>query len=789
MANRIVYEIELTGIDESSREIGRLQRNLTQLTTRRNELNRATRRGITLTEEEERELGQLNTTIAATRNRMRDLERQTLRNNNALRQNSGFVAGVRKGMTEWAGSMLKGAGVVTAIALVTRGLQEVGKAAINNSESIINAFNRVADAKILDDLREATKGTVADLELMRQAVRASNFQIPLERMATLFEFARRRAAETGESVDHLVESIISGIGRKSPLILDNLGISASRLKEELGGAALQSAEIGRVTEIVGKIADEELKKMGDEVNSTGLAWAQLTTSVTNFRNVLGEMARSGGVLDAVLTKTAEFIDYLSGKDVDISNNFLTAIFGPGLTFGIRQITKSFNKEVTEFEKALNGLNKRLKSYKVPAEFEKEIASIGQVVLNNANTNDKAFLLQRKQLFEESVAAYADFLATQTTLTERDTGVALQQLAFLAQQSKQLMKDAGLSSITVSNSVEEATLKLQQRIKDLTDTFNGKAPDAVFEQDNILSKYEKAIDDLLAGIQRTKAELIELDRIAESTLIDPAEEDVQEPGTPFDDDAERLANDRLAYLKRIKSEGTQLNREQSLELIQLQNQQNQAMLHSMGTFTAGLSQMFGNSAEAQKGFALAQVAFNTASAISQSIANATLSAEGTGPAAIFTQPTFIAQLVATVVGAMGQATAIINSTPTTFADGGIVNGPSHANGGVKFAVGGTVNELEGGEAVINKRSTRMFSPILSAINSFNGFGKKFEQGGILGPDLPAPNIRTLTSTIAGVQAESAARVSNSMKNMKVVNVESETTRFRNSYRNTEQGARI
>ena len=65
----------------------------------------------------------------------------------------------------------------------------------------------------------------------------------------------------------------------------------------------------------------------------------------------------------------------------------------------------------------------------------------------------------------------------------------------------------------------------------------------------------------------------------------------------------------------------------------------------------------------------------------------------------------------------------------FADGGMVHGPSHANGGVKFAVGGRVNELEGGEAVINKRSTAMFRNQLSEINQAGG-GVKFADGGLL-----------------------------------------------------------
>tara|TARA_R110002096_G_scaffold111202_6_gene242839 strand:+ start:2967 stop:6467 length:3501 start_codon:yes stop_codon:yes gene_type:complete len=55
----------------------------------------------------------------------------------------------------------------------------------------------------------------------------------------------------------------------------------------------------------------------------------------------------------------------------------------------------------------------------------------------------------------------------------------------------------------------------------------------------------------------------------------------------------------------------------------------------------------------------------------------------------------------------------------FAKGGMVYGNSHAQGGEKFAVGGRVVELEGGEAVINKRSSAMFGGALSAMNEAGG----------------------------------------------------------------------
>tara|TARA_R100001126_G_scaffold38294_1_gene21276 strand:+ start:1144 stop:2655 length:1512 start_codon:yes stop_codon:yes gene_type:complete len=66
-------------------------------------------------------------------------------------------------------------------------------------------------------------------------------------------------------------------------------------------------------------------------------------------------------------------------------------------------------------------------------------------------------------------------------------------------------------------------------------------------------------------------------------------------------------------------------------------------------------------------------------------------------------------------------------------GGMVKGPSHERGGVKYNVGGEVVELEGGEAVINKKSTEMFRPILSKMNQAGG-GVSFARGGIVNPNV-------------------------------------------------------
>lgn len=68
----------------------------------------------------------------------------------------------------------------------------------------------------------------------------------------------------------------------------------------------------------------------------------------------------------------------------------------------------------------------------------------------------------------------------------------------------------------------------------------------------------------------------------------------------------------------------------------------------------------------------------------------------------------------------------------FQRGGIARGPSHDRGGIPFGIRGTSirHEMEGGEAIINKRSTALFKRELSAINEAGG-GVKFAYGGIAG----------------------------------------------------------
>lgn len=97
--------------------------------------------------------------------------------------------------------------------------------------------------------------------------------------------------------------------------------------------------------------------------------------------------------------------------------------------------------------------------------------------------------------------------------------------------------------------------------------------------------------------------------------------------------------------------------------------------------------------------------------------------------------------------------------------GMLQGPSHSQGGIPLMVNGQpVNaEVEGGEilAVINKRSAAQYLPLFSAINATNGV--KFENGGVVGSgwSLPTPAPRPMSG-----EQFIAARIESAIKNMDI-----------------------
>lgn len=172
-------------------------------------------------------------------------------------------------------------------------------------------------------------------------------------------------------------------------------------------------------------------------------------------------------------------------------------------------------------------------------------------------------------------------------------------------------------------------------------------------------------------------------------------------------------------------------------------------------------------QAEKKQDIADVRIDTIAGVAEALADALLQygwPAGLVPGGI--SAAIIAAQGAAQISAIGQRQFFEKK----FAEGGMVNGPSHAQGGVPFTVQGQGGyEMEGGEFVVNKRATAMHRDLLERINSSYRtspqIGRmKFAQGGIVAAstnesvDYLKAIAEATTSTAIGVSKPVRAYVS-------------------------------
>ena len=194
-----------------------------------------------------------------------------------------FGGGQLGGMLQVFGGnlMTKAAGMGVGFASELGDMVKQSIELARQGEGIRIAFERLGRGDILDGLRQATHGTVSDIELMKAAVKFNDFRLPLEELGTMLAFAQQKAKDTGQSVDYMVDSIVTGLGRKSLMILDNLGLSAAEIKEKM-------KDTGDMTKAVGEIIREQMSKAGEYIETAADRATKANVEVQNAMERLGE---------------------------------------------------------------------------------------------------------------------------------------------------------------------------------------------------------------------------------------------------------------------------------------------------------------------------------------------------------------------------------------------------------------------------------------------------------------------------------------------------------------------
>lgn len=211
-----------------------------------------------------------------------------LDNLNGVKSGFGEASGAADKLGLSIGKFAKGAGIAALgfmavdAANKIKDLTNEGIQLALQAEGIKHRFEQIGGTAIyLDELRTHTNGLVNDLELMKATVKANDFGIPMKDLGKYLEFAQLKSQQTGESVDYLVNSIVTGLGRQSVQILDNLGLSAAELKEKM-------AEGKTMTEAVAEVIDNQLKSAGEHFETTAEKAQRKLVELQNEQMRVGE---------------------------------------------------------------------------------------------------------------------------------------------------------------------------------------------------------------------------------------------------------------------------------------------------------------------------------------------------------------------------------------------------------------------------------------------------------------------------------------------------------------------
>jgi hypothetical protein len=166
-------------------------------------------------------------------------------------------------------------------------------------ERATNQFERTVGSvsKMLPELREATKGTVSDFDLLKTASKAFSLGLKPEQMAGAFKMATVASQKLGLEASESINTITNALTKQDEGALNTLGITTKVNQAYATQSALVSKHGGVMSRAMGiqmrqsLILQELRKRFGgvNEVQEDGLLILdRFKSSWKNFRAVLGQ---------------------------------------------------------------------------------------------------------------------------------------------------------------------------------------------------------------------------------------------------------------------------------------------------------------------------------------------------------------------------------------------------------------------------------------------------------------------------------------------------------------------
>ena len=239
----------------------------------------------------------------------------------------------------------------------------------------------------MDRLREATDGTMSQFDLFQQANNAMILGVSKnsEEMAEMFDIAQRLGRALGRDTRSSVESLITGIGRQSRLMLDNIGIivkadeAYEAYAQKLGITADKLSDADKKTaflEATMESARTKVTSLGAEFRSSQDSFDRFSAFVDDTSIKLGGKFKNAfaGAADAIVDFAEATVETEEGVKTLTSDRNALVIQKIGEAFGF------VSEKVTDL-----------------AVSSSHFRSIQKEILDNAVSTESAFAEQEEAM--------------------------------------------------------------------------------------------------------------------------------------------------------------------------------------------------------------------------------------------------------------------------------------------------------------------------------------------------------------------------------------------------------
>ncbi len=201
------------------------------------------------------------------------------------------LASINKHAVVGGAALTAGTAAATKLALDAAKFADVGNAFSNMAKS----QGRSAE-KMLANMKEMSGGTISELELMTKANNAMLLGLPVDRFGDMLKIARSSAKATGQSMDFMFQSIVTGLGRGSKLVLDNLGIvfkvedAYKEFAATMGRTASSLSEAEKKQAFLNKALQtglENTEKSGKLNENLTDSWAKMKAGISDLAISIG----------------------------------------------------------------------------------------------------------------------------------------------------------------------------------------------------------------------------------------------------------------------------------------------------------------------------------------------------------------------------------------------------------------------------------------------------------------------------------------------------------------------